>query len=67
MYSDLPEVAERVYSFASGVPHVVVARARLDRRGEAFGFVGLSSVWRALRGLALPRAPADSARGGGFW
>lgn len=52
LYTDLPGVAERAYSFACDVPHVVAARARLDRRGEAFGIVGLSDVWRSFRGNA---------------
>jgi hypothetical protein len=52
LYTSLPGVPERVFSFANGLHHVVAARARLDRRGEAFGFVGLSAFWRAMRGDA---------------
>jgi hypothetical protein len=52
LYTDLPGVAERAFQHAASLPQVVAARARSDRRGEAFGFVGLSEVWRAMRGRA---------------
>lgn len=49
LYADLPGVAEQAYGFAKDVPDVLAARARFDRRGEAFGFVGLSDTWRRIR------------------
>lgn len=52
MYTDLPGVAERTFAHARGLPQVVAVRARSDRRGEAFGFAGLSDAWRTMRGAA---------------
>jgi len=46
LYSDQPGVAERAFTSAKAVADVSVARARFDRRGEAFGFVGLGDYWR---------------------